>query len=244
MKSILTSKWFALAAGILTSVAVVLFYPSSPTTTPTSAGGTNAVHGTNGVAATHDAAPATATPAEDEHAVPVVTPLKLTSLGGNIGEPGSLTFNNPDLNAMIEELKREKTALLAKERELQELKRRIDLEKTEFGSMTSEVFQFKAALERTLTNQLTMIYRSETNKLQQLADIYTNMPPHNAVEILNNMTVDDVAKILEFMPERNKALILENFATNHVTKASGKATDISQRMRRLSAEIVLPELKK
>jgi flagellar motility protein MotE (MotC chaperone) len=239
MKKILTSKWVALGVGMAGFAATLLLYPSSKVV-HSPAGGTNVVQGTNVAAhaATNDHASVETIPVQS-----VVAPL-IQLASSDVGEPGSRSFNNPDVNRLIEELKREKNVLMAKEKELEELRRRIALEKAEFGSMTQEVMQFKAALERTLTNQLTLIYRTETNKLQELANIYTNMPPQNAVAILNQMTVDDVAKILQFMPLRNQSSLLENFATNELVKPVGKATEISQRMRKVSAEIDLPQLKK
>lgn len=245
MKKLLTSTWFALGLGAILFVVTMLYFPTSSPKSTTPAD-TNVVHAasTNGT----EKAETAEKPAEshDTHAepVPTVTPLVMTPLSGDVGEPGSRAFNDPYVNKLIDELKREKVALMSKEKELRDLERQISLQKAEFGSMTQEVLQFKLALERTLTNQLTLIYRTETNKLQELANIYTNMPPQNAVEIMNKMTVDEIAKIMQFMPERNKALILENFATNDLTRQRSLATEISQRMRKVSAEIDVPQFKK
>lgn len=200
--------------------------------------GTNAVsNGTNAVA---EGAPATGTNAPMEHAAPEEAPkpsgtpsIPTSAFTGVVGEPGTHSFNNPDIKALWQELQREKGALLLKENQLKELARQVALEKAEIASSTQWVLNAKAAIMSDLTNQMTIRDKGEEARLKDLAKVYTNMPPSSAVQILNGMEVEDIARIMFFMDHVSQAGILENFATNKETSASLKATEISQKIRKL-----------
>jgi flagellar motility protein MotE (MotC chaperone) len=243
MTKLLTNKWFAAVIGVvafaITMAVMMIFQKPAPQTTAHGAG-TNAVStATNGVT---EAAAAGEThgetahgAAEDTHKASTPTPAATAAFSGAVGEPGSLSFNNPDVKTLRDELRRERAALLAKEHQLQEFARFLAQQKQEIGVLTQKVLEAKAAMMKELTNQMTIRYTNEEARVKGLAQVYavTNMPPASAVQILNGMEVDDVARVLFFMPYKDQAAILENFATNSLTKDTGKATDISQRIRKL-----------
>ena len=111
------------------------------------------------------------------------------------------------------------------------------------GTITQKFLQAKADLEHTLTNQLTMTETREQKQLRDLSVVYTNMPPASAVEILSSMDANDVARILQYMWPAQMASILENFATNKTVLSyeEGKATMISEKIRRLSEVPAIPK---
>jgi flagellar motility protein MotE (MotC chaperone) len=242
MKKILTSVWFALAIGLVGFGATlgVLWGKGSKldlaadhatintNEPPKSAEAPDAEHGADTAAA----------PAEGAHEEPEAgLPVSQST------DPGMLSFNNPEVSQLIEDLQNEREQLKLRMTELDARERRIEFEKKYIGSITQKFLEAKALILRDMTNRLTVVYDKETNKLRQLAMIYTNMPPSNAVAILDKMSVEDIARILEYMKEQQKAAILENFATNQFTKESRKATEISERLRRLAPEPKLsPEI--
>ena len=255
MTKLLTNKWFVVGFAVvvfaITMTVMMIFQKPSPAPAAAAHGGdTNAVdHATNGVAE----AAGGEKHAEGEHAAGHEEGAKpaapassgTTAFSGAIGEPGSLSFNNPDVKALRDELRRERAALLAKEQRLTEFDRHLKQQIQEFSSMTQEVAKAKAAIMADLTNQMTLRTTTEDTRIRGLAQVYagTNMPPSSAVQILNGMEIEDVARILYFMPFKDQAAILENFATNKLTIESSKATDISQKIRKLSELPKLPGTK-
>lgn len=241
MKKILTSKWFALGVGMVGFVlTILLVYEPAETKSP--ADPAESETSTNEAPAhveVEEHSPLKALP------IPIVAPPPAEPmLATQVGEPGSLRFNNPDIRELVDELLREKEKLLKWEANLNELQQRLALEKEFIGAITSEVLRAKAAMELSLTNGRTSIKDQEKRQLSDLAGVYTNMPPGSAVAILNGMEVDDIALILNNMGPVQKALILENFATNEVTKATGIATEISEKIRRLVREQEIPTKKR
>jgi flagellar motility protein MotE (MotC chaperone) len=241
MKKILTSKWFAAILGMTAFlVTIILFW--NPVT-DASASGANAATNTNSTAAV--SAPTNhSTIAEELLPKKIVTPLPIaTASSSQVGEPGSLKFDNPEVVQLRTELQQEKVFLQDRERQLNELAARLKLEMEVIGSITQEVLLAKAALQASLTNNINILQSSETNQLRQLASIYTNMSPDNAVAILRSMTAEEIARILHLMETQNKAAILENFVTNKLTADSGKATEISEKLLKLAPRPQLPQKK-
>lgn len=234
MKKILTSVWFTAGLGfVIFGATMAVLFLTSPQETPAVQAGSG---GTNAPAA----AVATEAGAEDEHHAETPPPpeeeLPAVPLPSAVAEPGSLTFNNPDVQKLIEELQSKNASLIKERQELTELKRRAEFEQANLAKLTETLYQTRAEVLRAMTNQHTVVEAKTTNRLRQLAIIYTNMPPANAVAILDKMDVGDVARILDYMKEREKAAILENFATNTNTMGSRKATEISEQLRKLLPE--------
>jgi len=252
MTKLLTNKWFAAVIGVvafaITMAVMMIFQVPEPQTGAAPASDTNAVStATNGVteAAAGEKPGTEHAAAEETHKPSTPAPSATTAFSGAIGEPGSLSFNNPDVKTLRDELRRERAALLAKEHRLNEFERFLAQQKQEIGVLTQRVLEAKAAVLKDLTNQMTIRYTNEEARIKGLAQVYagTNMPPASAVQILHGMEVDDVARLLFFMPYKDQAAILENFATNSLTKDTGKATDISQRIRKLGEMPKLPATK-
>lgn len=242
MKKILTSKWFALGVGMVLFLVVLLL--SSAPGEADSAAGAHEGEGetsTNELAAVeHEEVDSPLHKAEQPIvAPPPLTPLPITQ----VGDPGSLRFNNPDIQQLVDELQQERQKLRDWETELEELRKRLELDKMSLGTITQKFLQAKADLEHTLTNQLTMTETREQKQLRDLSVVYTNMPPASAVEILSSMDANDVARILQYMWPAQMASILENFATNKtlLSYEEGKATTISEKIRRLSEVPAIPK---
>ena len=232
MKNILTSKWFALGVGMVGFVVTMLFLPGSPEPVePETPDETEA--STN---AEPDHVEDETSPIK-EHQEPIVSipppalPISMSPL--EVGEPGSLRFNNPDVRELVEELQREKAELRQWEAELNALRDSLVLEMQSIGILTQEVGKATAEAKALLKNGLTVTTNAEQKQLQILAGVYTNMPPFSAVMILNEMESEDIARILIKMQPPEQAAILEIFATNDTFNAAGMATDISEKMRRL-----------
>ena len=233
MKNILTSKWFALGVGMVGFLVtmILLREPPQPEAPPEAGETEGSTNEEPAHVELEEHSPL------QERPMPIVAPPRLVAplSALEVGEPGSLQFNNPDVTELVAELKREKEELRKWEADLNELKQRLDLEKESISVITQEVLRAKAALELTLTAGLTLTDDTEQQQLRSLAGVYTNMPPASAAQILNGLESEDIARILVNMQPVEQAAILENFATNKILlNAEGKATEISERLRKLT----------
>lgn len=238
MNKILTSKWFAAVIALVAFVATMLIlWKSSPKKTAA-----KSAKSETEAAKKEESAPAKPSVLEETVAKPIVRSApEGAALLTQVGEPGSLKFNNPDINKLVEELLEEKRVLKDREFQLNELARRLAAEKAEIGSITQAFLNAKAEMERHLTNQLNLRSGNEETNLQHLARAYTNMSANTAVIIMDGMDVAQVARILMQMGDANRASILENFATNKNLKTEGKATEISEKIRLFSAPPKAPK---
>jgi flagellar motility protein MotE (MotC chaperone) len=141
--------------------------------------------------------------------------------------PGpSWTFHNPEADLLISELKQEKEALAAKEKELKDLALRLQTERAELGQITQAVHQLQADFDQNITR----VREGETVNLKKLAKTYAAMTPDGAAAILRALDDDSAVKILMFMKESETAPILEALAKPGELQAKRVAA-ISERLR-------------
>lgn len=227
MKKILTSTWFAAVIGVIAFCGVIVFLWKAKT--PATAAAATGAGAENTNAPPHEAP--TETPTEVPEP-PIVQPTLATPAGLG-GEPGALSFNNPEVNNLLLELRREKSALLQKEKELRQLEQQIKYQKQQLTELTQQVWKVRLDYLQSMTNTRVVISENERSNYRDLAMIFTNMPPQNAVLILDKKPSEEIARILSQMEDVWKARILENFATNELTQRSGKAHEVSAKLRDL-----------
>lgn len=135
----------------------------------------------------------------------------------------SWEFLNADLDKLVEELKTEKIALDRREKELNDLARRLESERAEINQVTQQVYQLQREFEKTFSR----IRDEETSNLKKLAKTYAAMTPENAANILKEMPDDQVFRIVSFMKESETAAILEAMAQmgKDETKRAARITD-------------------
>ncbi|MBM3832093.1 MAG: hypothetical protein FJ403_02225 [Verrucomicrobia bacterium] len=233
MNKLLTSKWSVAVLGMIAFLVTIVILWKPDEAPP---GGANAATGTNAPAASAHTDTNTHAHAEEVVAKPpIVAPLAPSST--QAGEPGSLTFNNPELVQLRIELQQEKAELLEYEKTLKNMERQLLLEKEHLGIITQQVWQAKAALDEALTRERTIMESSETNALRGFSRVFAAMAPTNAMTILKNYpSVNEVARILHWMDHKEQAAILQVFGSNDVNKA----TEIIEKMRTLAPRPQLP----
>jgi flagellar motility protein MotE (MotC chaperone) len=215
MNKIITSTWFAVMLGGVVFVGTLVFFLKTQQGEMTQAGNAPAAGSETG----DESTTASALP---EMSLSIVAPASTTQIGS-----GPHTFNNPEVVKLLTELRLEKQALLVWEKELNELKRRLDVEMSELSFITQDMLQTKIGLEKLLRADQNHLRAEELNRLQNLARVYTNMPPANAVEIFKEIPLDEVAKIIHLMGERESAAILQ-------AAEPTRAAEISERIRRIT----------
>ena len=215
MMKMLTSWWFSLIVGLAVFVGVVavIWTPTAPPPTEATEGG--------------EAAAAGKTHAEDAVAQLLSTnaPLYANSITPledvEAGAPGTLKFDNPEVKILMKDLETQRTALAAERRDLNDLKRRLQLEVQTIGSVTSVVAQAIAEFEKAQSSKVISLEKDDEKQYRSTASILTNMAPANAVKIMLELPTDQVVQILQrISSDGQRAALLDEMAKTKPTNAA------------------------
>jgi flagellar motility protein MotE (MotC chaperone) len=138
----------------------------------------------------------------------------------------SWDFVNPEADQMMDELKAEKKALAKKEQDLNDLKVRLESERSELNLVTQSVRQLQTDFDQNVLR----ITDEETANLKKLGKVYSDMDPSSAATILQEMDDAEVIKIMVFMKDTETAAILESMAKKGQLQAK-RAAALSDRLR-------------
>jgi flagellar motility protein MotE (MotC chaperone) len=125
----------------------------------------------------------------------------------NIKGP-SWDFFNPELDEVIADLKTERDALNARERQLNELAARLKAERAELD----ETLKGMKKIQQQVDRDLFRIKEDEAGNLKKLAKMYSAMEAPTAARILRELDDVIIVKILTLVKEPEAALILESLA--------------------------------
>ena len=120
----------------------------------------------------------------------------------------SWTFFNPELDQIVAELKAERDAMVAKEKQMAEFGARLKAERAELDAALTNVKNLQQQVDRDVFR----IKADEAGNLKKLAKMYAAMEPAGAAKILRELDDVIVVKILTLMKEPETAVILESFA--------------------------------
>lgn len=159
---------------------------------------------------------------------PPVIERPATVVAGFIGSSlgASWNFHNPEVDELIADVKKQRDQLDARERELNDLAARLQLERQEITVVTQTV----ARLQQEFDANVVRVRQEETANLKKLAKIYAAMPPESATAILKELQDDEIVKIFAFMKESETAAILELLSKPGASDAK-RAAQISERLR-------------
>ena len=229
MKKILTSWWFSLVIGVLVFVGVVALMWHPPPAV-------DAAKPEAGAEAKEAGAGGHELDAVEKILTPTNAPLPSSSTAPaaaiEVGSPGELRFNNPEVSDLIKELKSRNAALADQQKELNALRDRLKLELQTIAITTQTVSQAILDFQKAQSNKVILTSRSDDSKYRGVANMFTNMQPASAVIILDGQPIEEVVQILQRMTDAQKAGILEQFAKN--TNNAAKAVQISAALLRLA----------
>ncbi len=138
----------------------------------------------------------------------------------------ALDFHNPELDLLIEELKKEKEALGKRQTQLNELAERLRIERLELDQVTQTVHQAQAQFD----SNVVRVLEEELVNLKKLARTYAGMTPEGAALVFQQMEESTLLKILALMKDSETAPILEAIAKQSEADAKRVAA-ISERLR-------------
>ncbi len=120
----------------------------------------------------------------------------------------SWDFFNPEMDQIVADLKAERAAVALKEKQLQELAARLNVERAELDGELKKVTMLQQKVDR----EVFRIKEDEAGNLKKLSKMYGLMEPAGAARIFRELDDVVVVKILTLMKEPETAVILESFA--------------------------------
>ncbi len=137
----------------------------------------------------------------------------------------SWTFQNPEIDTLLQELKGERDQIGTERRKLEEWSARLQAERLELNSVTQLVHQMQMDLDKTVIR----VKDEEKDNLKKLGKLYASMAPEGAAKIIHELEDEPAVKILYLMKESEAGLILEELAKDPVQ--AKRAAQISERLR-------------
>lgn len=147
----------------------------------------------------------------------------------NITGP-SWEFNNPELDQLVADLKREREHLTEREKQLDELAARLQAEKAEISRATNAVVQ----LQRDFDQNVTRLKEEEQANLKKLAKLYTTMSAESAAVVMKELPDDTLVKLFAIMKEAEIAPLIELLSKPAVADAKRVAL-LTDRYRMLQS---------
>ena len=148
----------------------------------------------------------------------------------------SWAFFNPELDQIVSELKSEREALAAKEKQLKELAARLRAERAELDGSLQTIKKLQQQVDRDVYR----IKEDEAANLKRLSKMYASMEPTGAARILRELDDVVVVKILGLMKEAETGLILEAMARLGEPETK-RAAALSENLRAAAAQKVPPK---
>ncbi len=133
---------------------------------------------------------------------------------------------NPELDQLVTELRAAKSAIEKRDKDLSQLETRLQLERQE----VAEVMQGVQQMQKEFETEIVRVQAEEAINLKKLAKVYASMETEGAVNILKELSDEQVVKIMVFMKEAETAPILETMAKKGKAEARRVAL-ISERLR-------------
>jgi len=164
---------------------------------------------------------------------------KATTLFKTKAEAGSKNwdFYTGEVENLMEELRKEKTAYEQKTKDLAAVEMRIDTEKKELLRIQDEIKRMREEL----TQRTTEIQDTEKTNIRSLARTYSTMKPAEAVAIISKMEDSDVAKLLAMMKNDVVAKILGEMSKTIDPNAEAGAQNatMAERAAQISRQLQL-----
>ena len=150
---------------------------------------------------------------------------------------GQMTFDNPEIHTLMEELKRRLDEVRKREARVEQVQIELNLQWNHLAAVTNRIDQARQDLSNRLEVARKLIKDTEVKQLKVIAATLTNTEPDVAVITLRMETnVVESAKYLYFMENAERAKILTEL--NQGTPEDQKlANDIIQEFKNIGQDI-------
>ena len=119
-----------------------------------------------------------------------------------------MTFDNPEIQTLMEELKRRLKNVRDREERVEQVQSQLESEWSNLATVTNRINQARLALSNKLESARSQIKETEMKQLKKTAAILTNMTPAEAVVSLDKTNHIESAKLLYYMQTPEQAKIL------------------------------------
>ena len=126
---------------------------------------------------------------------------------------GEMTFNNPEIHTLMEELKRRLKEVQKREARVEQVEMQLDIDWNNLAALTNQIDQARKNLENRLKEVRTNIKTNEQANLKKQAAILTNMIYEQSVDVAivslrKQTSVVEGAKLLYFMQPLEQAKLI------------------------------------
>jgi flagellar motility protein MotE (MotC chaperone) len=148
------------------------------------------------------------------------------------GTPESFwNAHNPEIDVLLNEVRREKETMAKREAQLKELETRLQAERAEINTVTQRVAQLQADFDQNIIR----VKEEELPTLKKLGKLYTSMTPDSVLAIFKELDDPALIKILKTMKEADSAPLLDAMAKKSDADAK-RAAFISEALTRTITE--------
>jgi len=126
----------------------------------------------------------------------------------NFVSASNTTLGNPEINTLMEELKRRLKNVREREARVEQVQIQLDLQWNSLAAVTNRINQARLTLSNKLESARSQIKETEMKQLKKTAAILTNMTPADAVASLDKTNHIESAKLLYYMQTPEQANII------------------------------------
>ena len=126
----------------------------------------------------------------------------------NFVSANRMTFDNPEIQTLMEELKRRLKNVRDREKRVEQVQRQLNSEWSNLATVTNRINQARLALSNKLESARSQIKETEMKQLKKTAAILTNMTPAEAINSLDKTNHIESAKLLYYMQTPEQAKII------------------------------------
>ena len=126
----------------------------------------------------------------------------------NFVSANRMTFDNPEIQTLMEELKRRLKNVRDREERVEQVQSQLESEWSNLATVTNRINQARLALSNKLESARSKIKETEMKQLKKTAAILTNMTPAEAIVSLDKTNHIESAKLLYYMQTPEQAKII------------------------------------
>ena len=131
----------------------------------------------------------------------------------------------PQDTSYLSKLNKRNQALKKKKKELNELEEELQRQKSEVDRRIQELEEIRRQIASTLKEQVEV----DQQRVAKLVELYSNMKPKQAADVIANLTDDLAISVLASMKKKNAAAIMDLLPSDRARLLSEKLTGYKRR---------------
>ena len=177
-----------------------------------------------------------ATRLNDPQLTPEESRMSAETIQNMVASGSSMTFDNPDVHTLMLELQRRLKDVQRREDRISKIETELSLNWNNLSNLTNEIAQARTNLSDKLLDAVDLIKRTQENGYRSRAQVFTNMPPADAVTTFRQMADSrEIAKLLFLMGVTEQAALISEL--NKGPEEDQKlASDILKEFNRIGLE--------